>query len=593
MRSILELHPHHSQSFVTCANWRTITNLLILIALVMSQLETSIFAAIDVVVSTGHDSPDGNGELTLHYAPTINAAGQLAFVSDLVGTTGGTTDNHAVFRRETSGELTLIARRGQTFNGQPINTFFPTNANIDSSGTVSPILALGPPTVLLHVFGEGGALTPMYEAGSPSPSGNNTLLGVLNAATNDDGVSIFRAVYNGANPESGIYQRATNGALTTRLLQNSPAPRGGTISGFFSRPTINESRQIAVIMNVNTGDTSVQSAVRIDGTTAHELVREGDLLADGMTTVTDVKPATAFVSDGGQLAFAAAYSRPGSIGEAIFRSDEGGTTFLAGGLLPGGTTAATNVQLLGISAAGRVALTSEFLGGSDPLSGIYVADTAGPTLVAFEDSATPVPGKYFRSFFTEAAVMNDTGQLAFLADLSDVANGPSTGRGLYFYDPASGLQQIARTGDELEGSTITGIYFFGTISGNSLQSPDTSHSGLNSAGQVAFAFTLATAQDGLGIWSAANIPGDYNDDGTVDAADYVVWRKHSGTSTTLPNDEIGGMIGTPQYDQWRMNFGPPAGAGATVSATTTSTVPEPATLLLFVVGFAAAIAYRS
>ena len=38
-------------------------------------------------------------------------------------------------------------------------------------------------------------------------------------------------------------------------------------------------------------------------------------------------------------------------------------------------------------------------------------------------------------------------------------------------------------------------------------------------------------------------PGDYNDDREVNAADYVVWRKYTGTTTSLPNDLHGGTIG--------------------------------------------------
>ena len=59
----------------------------------------------------------------------------------------------------------------------------------------------------------------------------------------------------------------------------------------------------------------------------------------------------------------------------------------------------------------------------------------------------------------------------------------------------------------------------------------------------------------------AGSSGDYNDDGNVDAADYVVWRKNNGTNNTLPNDEIGGTIGTAHYNQWRDNFGE-SGAGS-------------------------------
>jgi hypothetical protein len=74
--------------------------------------------------------------------------------------------------------------------------------------------------------------------------------------------------------------------------------------------------------------------------------------------------------------------------------------------------------------------------------------------------------------------------------------------------------------------------------------------------------------------------GDYNDDGTVDAADYVVWRKNEGTTNPLPNDLIGGTIGQAHFDQWRANFGATVGSGTSSNAR----VPEPASPLLLVVG---------
>lgn len=79
------------------------------------------------------------------------------------------------------------------------------------------------------------------------------------------------------------------------------------------------------------------------------------------------------------------------------------------------------------------------------------------------------------------------------------------------------------------------------------------------------------------------LPGDYNDDGTVNAADYIVWRNQNGTVFDLPNRDPGqtGDIGRADYDYWVTNFGTTAGGGS--SNPQSLAVPEPATLaLLFV-----------
>jgi hypothetical protein len=73
---------------------------------------------------------------------------------------------------------------------------------------------------------------------------------------------------------------------------------------------------------------------------------------------------------------------------------------------------------------------------------------------------------------------------------------------------------------------------------------------------------------------APQLAGDYNGNGVVDAADYVLWRRNQNTTNTLPNDPIGGTIGAAQYTQWRAHFGQPAGGGT--GALANPTVPEPA-----------------
>jgi hypothetical protein len=79
---------------------------------------------------------------------------------------------------------------------------------------------------------------------------------------------------------------------------------------------------------------------------------------------------------------------------------------------------------------------------------------------------------------------------------------------------------------------------------------------------------------------ARPLTGDYNANGAVDAADYVVWRDKAGTTDSLPNDDIGGTIGTAHYNQWRANFG--AAAAGTIGIS--NAVPESSGAALVLVG---------
>ncbi|HEY3392423.1 MAG TPA: hypothetical protein VGK58_06940 [Lacipirellulaceae bacterium] len=54
--------------------------------------------------------------------------------------------------------------------------------------------------------------------------------------------------------------------------------------------------------------------------------------------------------------------------------------------------------------------------------------------------------------------------------------------------------------------------------------------------------------------------GAFNSNGTVDAADYVVWRRNLNQSVTLPNDPTPGTVDTNDYNVWRGNFGKSAGS---------------------------------
>jgi hypothetical protein len=71
------------------------------------------------------------------------------------------------------------------------------------------------------------------------------------------------------------------------------------------------------------------------------------------------------------------------------------------------------------------------------------------------------------------------------------------------------------------------------------------------------------------------LPGDFNNDGSVDAADYAVWRKG-----------LGGVFDEEDYIAWRTNFGVTMGGGSLAGAA----VPEPVAIIQLVVAVAGFLA---
>lgn len=74
----------------------------------------------------------------------------------------------------------------------------------------------------------------------------------------------------------------------------------------------------------------------------------------------------------------------------------------------------------------------------------------------------------------------------------------------------------------------------------------------------------------------AALYGDYNDNGTVDAADYTVWRDNENTAFPLPNEDPSatpGQVTAEDYTVWAANYG-------TSTASVPAAVPEPTVLIL-------------
>jgi hypothetical protein len=86
--------------------------------------------------------------------------------------------------------------------------------------------------------------------------------------------------------------------------------------------------------------------------------------------------------------------------------------------------------------------------------------------------------------------------------------------------------------------------------------------------------------------------GDYNRSGTVDAGDYIIWRKTFGQTGTglMADGDRSGAIDAGDYDVWLANFGEVA--TSIPGGSPQAAIPEPETLLLAAVSLIATTRYR-
>jgi hypothetical protein len=103
---------------------------------------------------------------------------------------------------------------------------------------------------------------------------------------------------------------------------------------------------------------------------------------------------------------------------------------------------------------------------------------------------------------------------------------------------------------------------------------------LNDLGQVVFGASFTDGTSGIFLSNAvAHLPGDYNQDQIVDAADYIAWRKSVATQNLVADGDRDGVVGAGDYEIVREFFGlaldlPASGVAVTV-------VPEVGVTLLW------------
>jgi hypothetical protein len=89
--------------------------------------------------------------------------------------------------------------------------------------------------------------------------------------------------------------------------------------------------------------------------------------------------------------------------------------------------------------------------------------------------------------------------------------------------------------------------------------------------------------------AAPILTGDYNDNGTVDGADYTSWRDTlTAGASDLLNDSTPGSVDETDFLYWRDHFGETLGAAAGAA----TSVPEPSAALLLWIGALGVAAFR-
>ena len=164
------------------------------------------------------------------------------------------------------------------------------------------------------------------------------------------------------------------------------------------------------------------------------------------------------------------------------------------------------------------------------------------------------------------------------------------------------------TGDAFgDGTWSTGARVaFGTFNPGDrpgfLQSPTLTHSGTvfttegtnKVYGQLSGTLVASTI---VRTNLAALLLPDYNRNGVVDAADFVLWRKTNNQvgAGLVADGNNDGRVDQADYDLWRMHFGALVGPGASAGAggnLSTNGVPEPASSALLALGAALVAARR-
>jgi hypothetical protein len=498
--------------------------------------------ALAKIVRENETPPEGNGQYNEFSTPLINGAGQIGFGATLDMTSSPAFDTMGIYRHSGTS-IVKIARDNDTepenngvFDNLVLEVFnsggrfaFADQLRNTALGTIDNI------GVFKH---DGSALVNIVRKNDFVPNGNGRYFSFGDRALNGNGEVAFQAQLSATSgaglDDAGIY-RTSGASILEVVRENSLVPDGGGRFAPLFGPALNNAGQVAFNAFLRdtplsgTDDSGIYRWSQATGLT--KVVRENQLLPEG---------------------------------NGRFSQFDDSSELAEGVVLAGNGHVAFHADLRNTP------------GGSNDNEGIYLFNGTSLAKSARENDTVPGGNGTFGGFGTP--VINAAGHVAFQALLEGTSGAGSDNEAIYLWNGTS-LVQAAREGDIIGSVQLGGALTISDGSGGQ----DGRASGLNDSDQIVFRSGLVVGSgSGIFLFTPGPAPptgllGDYNNDGKVDAADYVKWRKNT-TNSALPNDN--GLTTQPaRFNLWRANFGDMLGSGAGGSPA----VPEPRSCIFLLV----------
>ncbi|MFO0788570.1 MAG: hypothetical protein U0805_03870 [Pirellulales bacterium] len=238
------------------------------------------------------------------------------------------------------------------------------------------------------------------------------------------------------------------------------------------------------------------------------------------------------------------------------------------------STLNTAVLQIGTSTVAATETIGSLKGGNATRGSVSILNSGSSLITGADNSTTTYSGA-----ISGAGSLQKTGTGTFTIDGAKSYTGDTKVLGGTLSTNSASLADTADV--YLTTGSFFNLNFAGTDTIDSLFIDGTSVATGTWGGTGSGATHISTLLTGTGLLQVTTVaappgvPGDYNNNGVVDAADYVLWRDGGPLQNEV---DTPGTVNNADYDAWRARFGNTSGSGSSLGGN--AAVPEPASLAM-------------